>query len=170
MYAQRLRLITVLIFATIIAITTACGAPVALQPTASPPALTATPQTAAVVPATAVPQPQPTATPALVATAANGAQSEPEVQEYDLGPATIEQAEVEGKLRNLPYRIQGIIAVPVGDGPHPLVVITHGSHPGCPLKADGGDLQVDTWPCAPEQEQRNDLGWRYMVNVLSRQG
>jgi dienelactone hydrolase len=94
----------------------------------------------------------------------------PAIREYDLGPATIEQAEVSGERRNLPYRIQGLIAVPPGDGPHPLIVVTHGSHPGCPEATGDSDLQIDTWPCPPALEQRNDLGWRYLLEALAGQG
>jgi dienelactone hydrolase len=82
----------------------------------------------------------------------------------------IEQAQVKGERRNLPYRIQGQIAVPAGSGRHPLVVVIHGSHAACPAQAGGGDLEIDTWPCLAEQEQRNDRGWRYLLEDLARQG
>lgn len=91
-------------------------------------------------------------------------------REYDLGPATIEQALVDGQRRNLPYRLQGQIAAPPGSGPHPLVVVIHGSHAACPMQEGAGDLQIDTWPCPPKQEQRNDRGWRYLLEELAQQG
>ncbi|NTU86116.1 MAG: hypothetical protein HGA45_43450, partial [Chloroflexales bacterium] len=50
------------------------------------------------------------------------------------------------------------------------MLVLHGSHAGCPAQEDAGDLPVDTWPCPPEQEQRNDRGWRYLLEEFARQG
>lgn len=116
--------------------------------------------------------PAPTAAPAAEPSAAASPSpaATPTVIEYDLGPAVIEQALVSGERQNLPYRIQGQLGVPAGGGRRPLVVVAHGSHAGCPVQADAIGLEIDTWPCSPEQEQRNDRGWRYLVELLARQG
>lgn len=120
--------------------------------------------------AVVVSTPAPTAPPPTAAPATAAPTAAPTVGAYDLGAAVLEQANITNSRRNLPYRLQGVIAVPAGAGPFPLVIIAHGSHPACPIKNDGGDLQVDSWPCAPEQEQRNDLGWRYLAEALAAQG
>ncbi|HEU4322127.1 MAG TPA: hypothetical protein VFS21_03170 [Roseiflexaceae bacterium] len=133
-----------------IVFTGACGGPAATLPTAAPAASTAT---AALLP-TAAPQ-----TPA--------ASDQIAIALYDLGPSTIEQTQEQSERRNMPYRIQGLIAAPAAPGPHPLIVVTHGAHPGCPVS---GDPPIDTWPCPPDQEQRNDLGWRYLLEALAREG
>jgi hypothetical protein len=66
----------------------------------------------------------------------------------------------------MPVRLNGLIGVPEGEGgPYPLVVILHGTHPGCPSQGE-----VDTWPCAPEEEQRNYFGFDYLVSALAANG
>ncbi len=52
-------------------------------------------------------------------------------------------------------------------GPHPVVVILHGNHPGCPIP--DGDM-VDRWPCDPELERPNYRGFDYLVRRLADQG
>lgn len=52
----------------------------------------------------------------------------------------------------MPYHINGIIGVPEGSGPFPLVLITHGSHSN-----DNEILRFDT-------------GYRYLVEALAKQG
>ena len=58
----------------------------------------------------------------------------PPAVEYDLGEATIiqERFPEESRFRNMPVRLNGLIAAPETAGPHPVVVILHGTHPGCP--------------------------------------
>lgn len=89
--------------------------------------------------------------------------------EYNLGETTIVQERFpEGdRFRNMPVRLNGVIAAPTaGDGPFPVVVIIHGTHPGCPVD----EMDVDRWPCAPEVEQRNYSGFAYLVEALAAQG
>ena len=93
----------------------------------------------------------------------------PAAVEYDLGEATVVQERFpEGdSFRNMPVRLNGVIAVPAeGDGPFPVVMIIHGTHPGCPEVEHG----VDRWPCDPEVEQRNYSGFAYLVEALAEQG
>ena len=74
----------------------------------------------------------------------------------------------DSRFRNMPVRLNGIVAVPNGDGaPHPVVVILHGNHVGCPVPE--GDT-VDRWPCDPEVERANYRGFAYLVSQLAAQG
>ncbi|MBP1703977.1 MAG: exported protein of unknown function [Chloroflexi bacterium] len=92
------------------------------------------------------------------------------VAEYNLGDTTITQSMFpeDSRFRNMPVRLNGIIAVPDRDGaPYPVVVIMHGNHPGCPVPE--GDT-VDRWPCDPEVERPNYRGFEYLVRQLAAQG
>ena len=94
----------------------------------------------------------------------------PAAVEYNLGDTTISQSTFpeDSRFRNMPVRLNGIIAVPDGDaGPYPVVVILHGNHPGCPVPE--GDT-VDRWPCDPEVERPNYRGFDYLVRQLAAQG
>jgi dienelactone hydrolase len=93
----------------------------------------------------------------------------PPAVEYNLGDATIiqERFPEESRFRNMPVRLNGIIAAPEGGGPHPVVVIFHGSHHGCPLVEERG---LDVWPCDPAVEQPNYRGFAYLVRELAAQG
>ncbi len=118
--------------------------------------------------ACSAPLPPVIVSPAAQATAA-APQAAPRAVEYNLGEATIVQERFpEGnRFRDMPVRLNGVIAAPTeGDGPFPVVVIIHGTHPGCP--EDG--MGVDRWPCAPEVEQRNYSGFAYLAEALAAQG
>ena len=94
----------------------------------------------------------------------------PVAVEYNLGDTTITQSTFpeDSRFRNMPVRLNGIIAVPDGDGgPYPVVIILHGNHPGCPVPE--GDT-VDRWPCDPEVERPNYRGFDYLVSQLAAQG
>lgn len=63
------------------------------------------------------------------------APASPKAVEYNLGETTITQARFpeDSRFRNMPVRLNGVIAAPSeGDGPFPVVMIIHGAHPGCP--------------------------------------
>ncbi|MCU0503490.1 MAG: hypothetical protein MUC51_17355, partial [Anaerolineae bacterium] len=92
----------------------------------------------------------------------------PPAVEYDLGEATIiqERFPEESRFRNMPVRLNGLIAAPETAGPHPVVIIFHGTHPGCPTD----EMGVDRWPCAPEVEQPNYRGFEYLVRELAARG
>ena len=120
---------------------------------------------ACVPPATPVP---PVVDVGAPATAAPPADLPPAV-DYDLGEATVVQERFpeDSRFRNMPVRLNGLLAVPdEGDGPFPVVVIIHGTHPGCPEDAMG----VDRWPCDPEVERRNYSGFAYLASALAEQG
>ncbi|MCA9873133.1 MAG: hypothetical protein KC441_05745, partial [Anaerolineales bacterium] len=72
----------------------------------------------------------------------------PTAVEYNLGETTIVQSRFpeDSRFRNMPVRLNGVIAAPAGgDGSYPVVLIIHGTHPGCP-ELEGS---VDRWPCDP---------------------
>lgn len=87
---------------------------------------------------------------------------------YDLGEATVVQAGFpeDSRFRNMPVRLNGVLAVPPGEGVFPVVVFLHGTHPGCPVD----DAGVDRWPCDPEVEQPNYAGFEYFVRELASRG
>jgi len=98
------------------------------------------------------------------------ADSLPAAVEYNLGETTITQSMFpeDSRFRNMPVRLNGIIAAPdAGDGGYPVVVILHGNHVGCPVPE--GDM-VDRWPCAPEVERPNYRGFNYLVRRLAAEG
>ena len=106
----------------------------------------------------------PAATPAPIAAPANL----PPAVEYNLGDATITQDRFpeDSRFRNMPVRLNGVIAIPEGDGgPYPVAVILHGTHPGCPVMGD-----IDPWPCDPEEEQPNYRGFGYLASALAAKG
>ncbi|MCL4267383.1 MAG: hypothetical protein KJ069_29670 [Anaerolineae bacterium] len=117
-------------------------------------------------PPTSAPPDTPTAQPIDVPTAVP---TIPPAVAYNLGEVTIVQERFpeDSRFRNMPVQLNGIIAVPPdGDGPYPVVLIIHGTHPGCPVN----DMGVDVWPCAPEDEQPNYQGFDYLISHLAAQG
>ena len=93
----------------------------------------------------------------------------PPAVEYNLGEATIiqERFPEDSRFRNMPVRLNGLVAVPPGGGgPYPVVVILHGNHHGCPTD----EMGVDRWPCDPELEQPNYRGFEYLVRELAARG
>ena len=83
---------------------------------------------------------------------------------YDLGETTLlqDQFPEDSQFRNMPVRLSGVIGIPGGEGAHPVVLILHGSHQTC----SNGDI----WPCAPEEEQPNYDGFKYLVEALANDG
>jgi dienelactone hydrolase len=96
------------------------------------------------------------------------AEALPPAVEYNLGDATIVQARFpeDSRFRNMPVRLNGLIAAPTeGHGPFPVIVILHGTHPGCP-EID----HVDRWPCDPADEQPNYRGFAHLAERLAANG
>ncbi len=139
--------------------------------TSAPELPTAEPPTAAPPTAEPTEQPLPTAT---VETAEPQADDLPVGIAYDLGEATIiqDQFPADSRFREMPVQLNGVMAVPRGDtpawlsAPHPVVLILHGTHPGCPVN----DAGVDRWPCDPDVEQPNFMGFEYLVRELAARG
>ncbi len=126
--------------------------------------LTPEPPTEPTAEATATPAP----TAAPVEPTAESSSDLPPSVFYDLGEATLIQDNFpeESRFRNMPAQLNGVMAVPAGEGPYPVVLILHGTHPGCPVD----DAGVDRWPCDPEVEQRNYAGFEYLVRELAARG
>ncbi len=119
-----------------------------------------------VVAACAGPTPPPA--PAVAPAATTEAVALPAAVEYNLGETTITQARFpdDSRFRSMPVRLNGVIAVPTGSkGPFPVVVILHGTHPGCP-EID----HVDRWPCDPADERPNYRGFGYLAEHLAANG
>jgi dienelactone hydrolase len=122
------------------------------------------------VPATTVtlpaPPPATLRAPLPAATVATPAEKAVSV-EYDLGETTVTQARFpeDSRFRNMPVRLNGLLAAPGGQGPFPVIVILHGTHPGCP-EID----HVDRWPCDPADEQPNYRGFAYLAERLAAAG
>ena len=72
---------------------------------------------------------------------------------YDLGKAVISQ---QYAPMDMPYRMQGIIALPSGEGKHPVIFIIHGSH------------KVETE--SDITTNRYDLGFKYLLEELASYG
>ena len=71
-----------------------------------------------------------------------------EFSEFDLG----DRSYTSPSGLEMPYKLRGIMAVPVGDGPFPLVLITHGSHENI------------------DETKRFDTGYDYLVKALAQNG
>ena len=71
-----------------------------------------------------------------------------EYAEFNLGGASYTTP----NGREMPYDIRGIIAVPEGDGPFPLVLIAHGAHE------------------EEDETKRFDTGFDYLVRALAQNG
>ena len=101
---------------------------------------------------------------------AAGSANLPAAVEYNLGETTISQSMFpeDSRFRNMPVRLNGMIAVPEGAaGLYPVVVILHGNHPGCPIPE--GDM-VDRWPCDPQVERPNYRGFESLLSRLAAEG
>lgn len=149
LYNKNYRLALILVISTLIL--SACS--VSTVPTGSVPQPLKTPSTA------------PTSTPIVT----DGIDDSLGVVEYNLGEAVIlqERFPEDSRFRNMPVRLNGLIAVPSGEGgPFPVVVILHGNHHGCPVD----EMGVDRWPCDPEVEQPNYRGFEYLVRELADSG
>lgn len=113
-------------------------------------------------------RPLPVTAPATTPEAIAEAVFLPPAMEYNLGEATIiqERFPADSRFHNMPVRLNGVIAAPESGGPYPVVLILHGTHPGCPEDAGG----VDRWPCDPAVERANYRGFSYLVSELAAQG
>ena len=113
-------------------------------------------------------QATPASTPTAEPQATAGAVDLPAAVEYNLGEAAIVQERFpeDSRFRNMPVQLNGLIAAPEEGGPYPVVVIFHGTHPGCPED----EMGVDRWPCDPEVEQPNYRGFGYLVRALAARG
>jgi hypothetical protein len=89
-------------------------------------------------------------------TAQTAVPGQPEVVDYDLGTVTIErpsQARLNPDFVEMPVHLQGIVAVPEGEGPFPVALLMHGSYSFCTAMAVGDDPAP--YPCPPENDLRH---------------
>lgn len=91
---------------------------------------------------------------------------------YNLGEATIEQPNypADSRFRSMPVTLQGVIAVPEGDGPFPVAVFIHGSYPFCTAMATDAQGDADIYPCPPENDLRQFEGFTYLAEALAERG
>ncbi|BCX04044.1 MAG: hypothetical protein KatS3mg053_1982 [Candidatus Roseilinea sp.] len=96
----------------------------------------------------------------------------PPARTYSFGERAIEQTWLPRRdpARSMPYRVEGIIAVPEGDGPFPVILIFHDAHGGCPRDTSIAELALERWPCKPHEERRNDAGMVYLARALAARG
>ena len=90
---------------------------------------------------------------------------------YNLGVVTIEQPNypADSRFRQMPVTLQGVVAVPEGDGPFPVAVVIHGCYPFCNAMAnDTGD--ADVYPCPPENDLHQYAGFTELAEALAARG
>ena len=96
---------------------------------------------------------------------------QPAVLDYDLGTVTIEQpsqARLNPDLVEMPVHLQGIVAVPEGEGPFPVALLMHGSYPFCTAMAEGDD--PPPYPCPSEDDLRQYQGFDELAAALAADG
>ena len=93
--------------------------------------------------------------------------AEVEAIPIDLGDAALVQADyVPERVREMPVRLNGMMAAPPAGDNLPLAVIIHGSHgSGCPSP----DGVTEDWPC-PEEENLHYEGFAYLLEALAGRG
>jgi hypothetical protein len=126
----------------------------------------------------ASPSPSPSAVAGTAATAGDA---------YDLGTVTIEQSGAK-QFREMPVIMQGVLAVPEGEGPFPVALVMHGSYLFCtaePVAASqapdaGGSTDPELsvpmgddpapYPCPPENDLRQYEGFGELAAALAADG
>jgi len=160
MHVSRRWFILVAVFVLTLA---ACSAPTPTPltvPTVTPTIPSTDTPTPTVTPQPTATLPPPTATSFVV--------TGPQAIEFNLGDFTIIQPQYppDSKFYTMPLRLNGMIAVPEGTGPFPVVVLMHGRHDICPEVA--GQDMLQQWPCADEQP--NYKGFAYLASALAARG
>jgi dienelactone hydrolase len=107
-------------------------------------------------------------TPELSTDGQAAATAQPQVESYDIGEATIVQADrpADDRFREMPVRLQGVLAVPDGEGPFPVALIVHGAYQFCSTVI----VEVDVYPCPPEDDLRQYEGFSYLAEALAERG
>jgi dienelactone hydrolase len=97
---------------------------------------------------------------------------QPPARLYNFGEAEINQTWLSRRdpSRTLPYHVEGVIAVPDGVGPFPVVFIFHAALGGCPIDASVPEAHRELWPCAAGEERRNDVGMAYLASAMASRG
>ena len=99
------------------------------------------------------------------------ASAQPQVTSYDIGEATIVQSdfEADSPVHEMPVKLQGVLAVPDGEGPFPVALLIHGVYEFC-TTIDPRDEEVDVYPCPPEGDLRQYEGFSYLAEALASRG
>lgn len=85
----------------------------------------------------------------------------------DLGDAILHQTDDIGdNLRDMPIRLNGLIAAPPTGEDLPIAVVIHGSHGSGCSSTDG---VTEAWPC-PDDERPNYAGFQYLIEELAADG
>ncbi|MFI8933202.1 dienelactone hydrolase family protein [Streptomyces sp. NPDC053474] len=121
--------------------------------------------------------PRPTATAGTTGNAAS-------LASYRLAPGLLKITG--GRTAGNPSQVHGVLGMPKGKGPHPVVVVLHGTHHNCVTTKDASDVVTHTpvkthWPlvCAkpgkPERGLgpdylRQNAGLSHVVQALTRKG
>lgn len=97
------------------------------------------------------------------------AQTQASVISYNIGETTIIQSQFapDSRFYDMPVRLQGVLAVPSGNGPFPVALILHGAYPFCTAF---GEFDVDAYPCPPESDLRQYEGFTYLAQALAERG
>lgn len=103
----------------------------------------------------------------LTAPASTQAQG-PTAISYNLGEATIiqDQFSPDARFHNMPVTLQGVLAVPAGEGPFPVALFVHGSYPFC----NAPETEINAYPCPPENDLRQYEGFSYLAEALAARG
>lgn len=86
-------------------------------------------------------------------------------RQYDLGLADVTVEVGNGVVE--PLALRGSIAAPAGPGPHPVVLVLHGSHAACPMQPQSPE---EPMICPQATQLRNDPGLGYLLEALAAQG
>ena len=93
-------------------------------------------------------------------------QDYPSLRAYDLGTVPLAQRGGPDLPSSMPIRLTGLLGLPPGAGPVPLVVLLHGRHRGCHFATPA----PSQWPCPAGQETQFDWGLAYLAERLTRAG
>ncbi|MEE1752703.1 hypothetical protein [Streptomyces sp. SP18CS02] len=113
--------------------------------------------------------------------------AQPQLVQYQLPPGAIRN--MSDASRAGPSQAHGVLGIPAGTGPHPVVVVVHGNHTTCVIpgaKADGVVARPvkAAWPlvCADPKSKkleepgvgpdypRHGAGVSYLLQALARKG
>ena len=96
----------------------------------------------------------------------------PAARAYSLGDSAIDQTWLPKRdpNRRIPYRLEGVLAMPDGNGPFPVIFVLHDAEGGCFPDRSQQDIVTETWPCLPAEETRSDIGLSYLLSNLAAHG
>jgi dienelactone hydrolase len=91
------------------------------------------------------------------------------VVSYNLGETRVIQNQFTAGSRfyNMPVIMQGVLAVPSGEGPFPVALILHGAYTFCSAV---GEFDADAYPCLPESDLRQYEGFTTLAQALADGG